>query len=81
MEQEIQSNQEEDNQDIGNQEDAGHNYCTQEKCKAKNKTKNKTNNNINNYCTANFCIVCGINMGDENPRQLCRKTYCPDETY
>jgi len=68
--QETQSNPEAD-QDIENQVDDGHNYCTQEKCKAKNKT--------NNYCSANFCLVCGINMGDGNPRQLCRKTYCPDD--
>jgi len=27
----------------------------------------------------NRCIICNIDMGPENPRQLCRKTYCPDE--
>jgi hypothetical protein len=68
--QETQSNQEAD-QDIENQEDAGHNNCTQEKCKAVN--------NTNDYCAGNFCLVCRINMGDGNPRQLCRKTYCPDD--
>ena len=26
----------------------------------------------------NRCIVCGIDMGEENPRQLCGKTYCPE---
>lgn len=25
----------------------------------------------------NLCMVCGCDMGDCNPRQLCRKTYCP----
>lgn len=54
-------------------QDAGHNYCTQEKCNAVN--------NTNDYCAGNFCTVCGINMGDGNPRQLCRKTYCPNDLY
>lgn len=26
----------------------------------------------------NCCIVCGIDMGEENPRQYCKKTYCPE---
>ena len=25
------------------------------------------------------CIQCGTNMGPNNPRQLCRKTYCDSE--
>jgi hypothetical protein len=24
----------------------------------------------------NRCVICGIDMGPNNPRQLCRKTYC-----
>lgn len=24
----------------------------------------------------NACVVCGINLGNSNPRQLCCKTYC-----
>ena len=24
----------------------------------------------------NFCLECGIDMGPQNPRQLCGKTYC-----
>lgn len=24
----------------------------------------------------NLCVVCGIDMGDQNPRQLCGKTIC-----
>ena len=27
----------------------------------------------------NRCIVCGIDMGEDNPRQYCEKTYCPEE--
>lgn len=27
----------------------------------------------------NLCTSCGIDMGDMNPRQLCRKTYCENE--
>ena len=46
-----------------------HNSCTVEKCNANN----------NNRCKANFCIECGVNMGDDNPRQLCGKTYCMQE--
>ncbi len=29
----------------------------------------------------NRCLGCGIDMGDCNPRQYCRKTYCPNETF
>lgn len=27
----------------------------------------------------NLCIVCGVDMGDQNPRQYCEKTFCPHE--
>jgi hypothetical protein len=27
----------------------------------------------------NLCVNCGINMGSDNPRQLCGKTSCPNE--
>jgi hypothetical protein len=27
----------------------------------------------------NRCVVCGVDMGSCNPRQLCCKTYCPME--
>ena len=27
----------------------------------------------------NLCIVCKVDMGPDNPRQLCRKTYCENE--
>lgn len=27
----------------------------------------------------NRCFYCKIDMGESNPRQLCCKTYCPDE--
>lgn len=30
------------------------------------------------YGPRNKCIVCGIDMGDDNPRQYCGKTFCPD---
>lgn len=26
----------------------------------------------------NACVICGLDLGRENPRQLCRKTYCPE---
>ena len=26
--------------------------------------------------SSNFCVRCGVDMGADNPRQLCRKTYC-----
>lgn len=25
----------------------------------------------------NLCVYCGIDLGSGNPRQYCRKTYCP----
>jgi len=28
---------------------------------------------------SNYCISCGVDMGYCNPRQYCRKTYCPYE--
>ena len=46
-----------------------HDSCIPSKCYMKN----------SKYCFANFCISCGINMGEHNPRQYCRKNYCPDE--
>jgi hypothetical protein len=27
----------------------------------------------------NKCVTCGINLGNNNPRQYCCKTYCPNE--
>jgi hypothetical protein len=27
----------------------------------------------------NLCVNCGIDMGDDNPRQLCQKTHCDNE--
>lgn len=32
-----------------------------------------------NDAIINTCVVCGIDLGDCNPRQLCMKTYCPEE--
>jgi hypothetical protein len=30
------------------------------------------------YCRSlNKCTVCGIDLGETNPRQLCNKTWCP----
>ena len=26
----------------------------------------------------NLCLGCQVDMGPDNPRQYCRKTYCPD---
>ena len=28
-----------------------------------------------------YCIGCGVDMGINNPRQYCAKTYCPDEQF
>lgn len=55
-----------------------HNHCTIEKCLYNPKGKNKSSEDANK-CLANFCLGCGINMGDCNPRQYCYKTYCPYE--
>ena len=46
-----------------------HNLCKKDACIVKDST----------FCQANFCISCGENMGEENPRQYCCKTYCPYE--
>jgi hypothetical protein len=67
------------------QTEINHNSCTQEQCVAYDnieETKSKNNKRKQNLdCSANFCVVCGVNMGDNNPRQLCRKTFCPREEY
>ena len=26
-----------------------------------------------------YCLKCGVDMGPNNPRQLCRKYYCPND--
>ena len=31
------------------------------------------------YDDKNRCIVCKVDLGDSNPRQYCRKTYCENE--
>jgi hypothetical protein len=61
-----------------------HDLCTIDKCIINNNNNNNNNNYNNNNnnnktntkCSGNFCILCGINLGYNNPRQLCRKTYC-----
>jgi len=67
-------------------EEINHNICTIEKCKTYENINTNTNSSLDDnlnektqICSANFCVVCGVNMGDNNPRQLCRKTYCPRE--
>ena len=52
-----------------------HDLCTPTNCKLKIHNDNDNDNDI--YCSANFCVSCKINLGDTNPRQYCRKTYCP----
>lgn len=32
-----------------------------------------------NKSESNYCISCGVDMGENNPRQYCCKTYCPYE--
>lgn len=27
----------------------------------------------------NLCTVCGIDLGEQNPRQYCNKGYCPKQ--
>jgi len=52
-----------------------HDLCTIDKCIINN-NNNNNNNKTNTKCSGNFCVMCGINLGYNNPRQLCRKTYC-----
>ena len=52
-----------------------HDLCTPTNCKLKIHNNNDNDNDI--YCSANFCVSCKTNLGDTNPRQYCRKTYCP----
>ena len=55
----------------------GHNTCIIDKCNTL--TKESEQNKKIPRCKGNFCMICGVNMGDDNPRQLCGKTYCMQE--
>jgi hypothetical protein len=35
--------------------------------------------NDDEYVYKNLCLICGVDMGDDNPRQLCGKTQCNNE--
>ncbi len=63
-----------------------HNNFTKEKCfynpidkklSTVNENMNENSNKNEIKPLANVCVGCGINMGDNNPRQYCYKTYCP----
>lgn len=43
------------------------------------KELNFINDNDNDIKTINKCVICGIDMGIDNPRQLCKKWYCDME--
>jgi hypothetical protein len=53
-----------------------HNFCTIDKC---NSIQEKNSELKKTIIKGNFCLICGINMGDDNPRQLCGKFYCMQE--
>lgn len=38
---------------------------------------------MSNFDTENRCVECGENLGEYNPRQFCRKSYCdkPNDNY
>ena len=46
-----------------------HDSCKHKLCNVKDST----------YCYANFCVSCKLNLGYNNSRQYCCKTYCPYE--
>ena len=35
--------------------------------------------NIDEDLSKNLCVICKVDMGSNNPRQLCKKTYCENE--
>jgi len=43
------------------------------------KEEEKSESNSGVY--KNVCLGCGVDMGDCNARQYCRKTYCPEEDF
>jgi len=65
----MENTKENTNETIDENTEINHNLCNKTKCFVKDST----------YCQANFCISCCENMGEENPRQYCCKTYCPYE--
>ncbi len=65
-----------------------HNFCTTDstvfetvkECKYKHDSENIFDKESESKsCLGNFCISCGYNLGDHNPRQYCNKLYCPYE--
>lgn len=42
-------------------------------------SEKKTQCDTMEYDGKNRCIICKVDMGDNNPRQYCRKTYCESE--
>ena len=45
--------------------------------KTSNINKKRKRNNIDDNETFSWnCLECGVDMGIDNPRQLCRKSYC-----
>ena len=38
--------------------------------------KRKSSDTEFEYDGKNRCLICNVDMGDCNPRQYCRKTYC-----
>jgi hypothetical protein len=39
--------------------------------------KHEASKRLDEYRARNLCVVCYCDIGEHNPRQLCRKTSCP----
>lgn len=39
----------------------------------------KLNITMDDFDGINRCVICGVDLGECNPRQYCCKTYCPFE--
>lgn len=43
--------------------------------------KKQINSSIKRDEDTNYCTICGIDLGECNPRQYCEKTFCPYELF
>ena len=68
-----------DNNINENNKITNHNLCTTDSKVFSTVKKCKYIDANYKICLGNFCISCGINLGEDNPRQYCNKIFCPYE--
>ena len=70
------------NDDMSNDDYKMSNYDDTDDNDETDKYKIVNYDDMNNYEMNNYewhCIICGVSMGCDNPRQFCAKSYCANE--